>query len=246
MNKIIFITALLTSSCLTLTNQAMYVFDKSPCDESEDNYASLQFTFNTKFDNDLEPINVGHMINVPCSKVDTFTVSLEKTGLTGNVEEPIEDQTYHTFYNNANMATSPLKLEEVQGYFDDLFEESQKQPVVRIKVDLKLNEANITFFMVNNFMVKKLEEFGVPYVRGQSDYVLTNEMKEDLASRMEAKKSQNQGQIVFTQAQKEEFLKNLMKNNGNFVEGDSEGHKIHFKVVTRVVSAGVDPSNIEN
>ena len=126
-------------------------------------------------------------------------------------------------------------MEKVEEFFNDLFKEEDKQPVVRVLVDLKLNHANVTFFMVNNFLMKKLESYGVPFEMNKNDYTLNSEMKKDLEARMEAKKDQESTHFVLSEAQKQEFLKNLMKQKGDFVETDKDGNTIHFKVVTRVV-----------
>lgn len=238
MNKLIFITALLSSSIISLSSFRSIQIDKTPCTQENSiaPFATVKMTFITTFENDLKSMNVGHMVSVPCDKLETFRFMLEHDGLTSSVQIEVSEGRQEMFFNNSNYGTSELSIDQLEEYFTESFNEKTESVVVKVVVDVSLNNAVIKLSIASDNLMKKLEEYGVPYDYSNQTYMLNDEMKNDLKARLEEKRNQNVQEMVLTQAQREQFMKKLLNGNTNFTQVDSDGENVQFKIVTKIVT----------
>merc|ERR1712137_90021 len=210
--KTIFISAILISAsiCLQTTYNYDWVSDDCEKEDTSNEYASLYFFFNTNMENGIQNYRIGPMVNVPCSKLETFMLQFEVIGNGGTINNTDDDQP-PTLYNASANMTNEMDLGDSQEYIEsDVI--TMVDPVVKASVDIKLNKAVVTFQTVNKFMMERLESYGIEYNLETQDYDVSEDMKQNIAQKIEDKSKSSGVQVIeLTEAMKQDIWANLLK-----------------------------------
>ena len=242
MIKFISITSLFLISCISFELSPGYYFDDSPCNNQSKiklSYASLGLVFNTDMENDIKSFRVGAMVTIPCTKRDSYKITIENQQIGGFINERISSsieidsgsvQEEQVAYNPTVSLTDKMTLEETQNYINNHLM-NDEAPVVKTEVILRENEATVSIYRVVPSFMEKLEEYGVRFDLNEGTYNLNQEMKQELIEKMRIKQEQKpELSEIITQ----DILNKIKNGQTEFIETKPDGSQVKVVVSTQM------------
>ena len=172
---------------------------------------------------------MGASISIPCEKREYFTINYDVKAISGSIThiEPEMDNFHYdgAFQMKKSLMGESLYIESTEEYFRDF-----NQVVLKIDVNTKINSVDVIVHAGNTLMFSKLEEYGVAFQFGKSEYEISEEMKNKLNEELHQETEKDQTKVIdLSKHLKEDILKQLINGKNNFVEVDGN-KKIEFSV----------------